>query len=119
MTPGPSIAILEAAKQTRGAGLISDDNDNWAEKKKEWEERLASGKPVHAVLIDLPMNVFKEEAGGLSIDTATFELAGFDRLGILRVQITPAAVDKLKWVFDNLEKIPDGLVAEKKKPSAN
>jgi hypothetical protein len=34
--------------------------------------------------IDLPMIVVKEEAGGLSINTATFGLAGFDRLGILR-----------------------------------
>jgi hypothetical protein len=58
---------------------------DWEEKKKQWEERLASGAPLMQVLLDVPFNVFRGEAGVLSIDTATFGLAGFDRLGTLRI----------------------------------
>ncbi len=72
------------------------DNDDWAEKKKEWEERLASGHPMHGVTVDLPMTIFRDGEGGLSIDTATFGLAGFDRLGVVRVHLTSSAVDSLK-----------------------
>ena len=97
---------------------MSDESD-WEEKRKEWEQRLASGSPLVTFKVDLPMKVFKGKAGELSIDTATFGLAGFDRLGYLRLEITPAAADRLKWVFANLEKIPDGFVAENKKPSSN
>jgi hypothetical protein len=98
---------------------MSDDDNDWAEKKKEWEAKLESGQPLMAVMIDHPMKVFKGEEGSLVIDTATFGLAGFDRLGTLRVTITPAATDNLKWVFANLETIPEGLVSGNKKPSTN
>jgi hypothetical protein len=84
------------------------EETNWEERKKEWDAKLASGQPLMGVSIDNPMKVFKGEEGELVIDTVTFGLAGFDRLGTLRVRITPAAVESLKWVFSNLEKIPDG-----------
>jgi hypothetical protein len=87
--------------------------------KREWNERMNSGRPMWAVRVELPCKVFKEEAGGLSIDTPTFSLAGFDQLGYVRVQISPEAVKSLKVVFDNLEKIPGGLVEGTTKPSAN
>lgn len=98
---------------------MPDNNDDWAEKKKEWEDRLASGQPLMQVVIDLPMKVFRSDEGSLMIDTATFGLAGFDRLGNLRVQITAAAEKSLKVVFENLEKIPDGQIGGKGTSSAN
>lgn len=98
---------------------MSDDNIDWEQKKKEWEDRLASGQPMMEVKIDLPMKIFRDGAGALSIDTATFGLLGFDRLGNLRVHITPEAEKNLKWVFENLEKIPDGLLGGKGTQSSN
>jgi hypothetical protein len=96
-----------------------DESDNWEQKRKEWDERLASGAPMFQVLIDVPFKVFRGEAGVLSIDTATFGLAGFDRLGVVRIHVTPAAENSLKILFDNLEKIPDGLIGGKGSPTAN
>jgi hypothetical protein len=109
---------------------MSDDNSqepdpvDWAEKRKEWESRLASGQPLQHVLVDLPMKVIREgaegpAAGGLAIDTATFGLMGFDRLGVVRLHLTPAAVSTLKVAFAELEKNPDMPSVEIRKSSAN
>ena len=64
--------------------MTENEDIPWEEKRKEWEARLASGAPVMQVLLDVPFKVFRGEGGVLSIDTATFGLAGFDRLGTLR-----------------------------------
>ncbi len=98
---------------------MSDENDDWKEQRKVYEDILASGQPMHGVLVDLPMKVIKEEAGGLLIDTATMALAGFDRLGIVRVQMTEQAVRSLKRAFAEFEKNPDMRILEIRKPAAN
>src|SRR6266849_970821 len=97
----------------------SADPSDWEEKRKEWEERLASGRPMMQVLLDVPFKVFRDEEGVLSIDTATFGLAGFDRLGSLRIGVAPAAEKSLKTLFDNREKIPEVLVGEKNSRAVN
>jgi hypothetical protein len=100
------------------------DEPDWTEQRKKWEAMLASGQPLQHVLVDLPMKVLREgaegpAAGGLAIDTATFGLAGFDRLGIIRVHLTQVAVDSLKRALFELEKNPDMQVLEIRKPAAN
>jgi hypothetical protein len=87
--------------------------------RKPYEDLLASGQPIHGVKIDLPMKVIREEGGSLSIDSPTFQLAGFDRLGIVRVHMTALAVDSLKHAFAELEKNPDMRVLEIRQPAAN
>jgi hypothetical protein len=94
-------------------------DDNFAELKEQWEMMLASGQPLHQVKVDLPMTVIREEAGGLAIDTPTFSLAGFDRLGVLRVHLTPLAVDSLKLAFRELEKNPDTPSVKIQMPTSN
>jgi hypothetical protein len=98
---------------------MSDNSDDTAEKMKQWEERLASGAPIMQVVIDTPFKAFRAEAGVLAIDTATFGVAGFDRLGTLRVLVTPSAEKALKTLFENLEKIPHGQIGGKRTQSAN
>jgi hypothetical protein len=97
----------------------SEDPDDWSEKKKGYEERLASGDPMFGVLIDLPMKVIRDGQGGLFLDSPTFGLMGFDRLGVARAHLTASAVDSLKRALVELEKNPDAQVVEIKKPAAN
>ncbi len=54
------------------------DDDDW---QKHYEERLASEIPMMQVLLDTPFKAFRVEGAVLAIDTATFGLQGFDRLG--------------------------------------
>jgi hypothetical protein len=107
---------------------MSDDNsqepDGWAEQKKWWEEALASGAPLQHVLVDLPIKVIREgaegpAAGGLAIDSPTFSVMGFDRLGVVRVHVTLAAVDSLKRALAELERNPDASSVEIRTPVAN
>lgn len=70
-------------------------NEDWEESRKKWNDRLASGEPMHSVLLDLPLKVTRDETGALMLDSPTFGLAGFDRLGIQRVLLTPDAAKAL------------------------
>jgi hypothetical protein len=108
--------VVKAAR-FKGTSAMSDDN--FSEIKEQWEIMLSSGQPLHQVKVDLPMTVIREEAGGLAIDTATFSVAGFDRLGVLRVHLTPLAVDRLKWAFRELEKNPDTPSVKIQMPTSN
>jgi hypothetical protein len=94
-------------------------NEEYEEFKKKWDSRLASATPMFGIDVDLPMKVFRDQAGGLSIDCPSIALAGFDRIGIVRVHLTDQAVSSLKQAFSDLEKNPDVPCVEIRRPSAN
>jgi hypothetical protein len=84
-------------------GLAMPDDDNNPEKIKQfWEERLKSGAPIQSYVIDAPMTVRQDQDGGLLVDCPTVHLMGFDRAGIVRIRIAPAAMRPL---FDVLTEI--------------
>jgi hypothetical protein len=70
-------------------------NEDWEETRKRWNDRLASGEPMHSVLLDLPLKATRDETDALMLDSPTFGLAGFDRLGIQRVLLTADAAKAL------------------------
>jgi hypothetical protein len=101
---------------------MTDDADEQAKRAetiKRWEQRLSSGEPIWTLPVDIPMKVIREPEGGLSIDAPSFGLLGFDRLGIVRVSLSPAALNSLKRALAEFEKNPGTQIVEVKMPPAN
>ena len=64
--------------------------------KDRWSQRLASKEPLMSHLFDEPMNVRVGQQGEILIDCPCLVLDGFDHAGIVRVELTPAATDRLR-----------------------
>gem|GEM_PF-3985691 len=96
--------------------MADEPDDAW---RKPYEDMLKSGKPLQIVRVDLPMNMALLPTGELQLDTATYELAGFDRLGILRVMIAPEAIEPLRKALNALENTEDGPPSGSSSPAAH
>lgn len=79
----------------------SDDGPTQTEElseatKERWSQRLASKEPLMSHLFDLPMNILVGKEGEILIDCPCLVLDGFDRPGVVRVELTAAATDRLR-----------------------
>lgn len=81
---------------------MSDDDNDPEKMRQFWEERLKNGAPIQSYVIDVPMTVTQVQDGGLLVDCPSVHLMGFDRAGIVRIRIAPAAMRPL---FDVLTEI--------------
>ena len=88
---------------------MTDDNEKPSPEELEkmqsfWDKKLASGEPMVSYEFHLAMDVFVGTAGDITIDCPCFGLAGFDRLGVVRVRLTPEAASSLRRGLRDLEK---------------
>ncbi len=95
---------------------MSDSNDDPTQNeelpqavKERWNQRLASKEPLMSHVFDLPMNIRVGKEGEILIDCPCLVLDGFDRAGIVRVELTPAATDRLRHALLEFGEIPTVL----------
>jgi hypothetical protein len=83
------------------------------------KRRLERREPIISYEIDTPFGMHVGTAGDITIDCPCLAFAGVEMAGILRVRLTPQAVDSLRRAFDALGKNQDALGAAPPKRSTH
>lgn len=78
--------------------------------RAELQEILDSGEPLLTYEIDPPMKLHKSQDGSLDIDCPCLQIGGTTTAGILRIRMTPLAVQSLTRAFEALQTTPDAQV---------
>jgi hypothetical protein len=81
--------------------------EEYEEFKAKWDDRLSGEYPMMTHRFDVPVKVSALVGGDLAIDCPCFQLAGFDRLGIVRLQLSPVAARIILRGLQEIEKILD------------
>ena len=88
--------------------MNDDDADamkrSWDASKAQWDERLKSPEPMQAFVFDQTMRVTIAKGGGVILDCPCFGLLGHDRLGVVRVALSPEAEQILKAALESAER---------------
>ena len=86
---------------------MTDNNDDWSQKSKEWEELLATGMPIFTFLIDEPLEVAVTAAGAMELTFVYGKIGDFETAAMAKAVLSPEVARRLKATFPNVENIPD------------
>lgn len=82
-------------------------DDDWEQKKKWWEERLATGDSVMTFAIDEPLQVGVTPEGAVVLKFVFGQIGNFETAAMATAILSPAVARRLKATFPNVENIPD------------
>ena len=83
----------------------SPPDDDLSKSLAKIEARLASSEPVLTYYFDGPITVSTTAGGGIAVDCPSVQIAGIDRLGVVRMLLTLESAGTLQRALRELEKI--------------
>jgi hypothetical protein len=82
------------------------------ELRRDWEYRVATGRPILIYDFDLPMTFRVGSGGQIEMDCPCMVVGNFNRPGNIRVRLSPAAAHRLRDTFRKLEDLLGDVIPE-------
>jgi hypothetical protein len=91
---------MEQSPQTGSA------DDEAEELRRDWTERVATGRPILTYEFDVPLTLRLDPKGQLELDCPCLRVGNFEAAGIVRVKLSAAASQSLKEMVAELDRHP-------------
>ncbi len=82
-----------------------EDEDEEEELRRDWEERVATGRPLLTYDFDLPIAFRLDQDGQLEMDCQCFVVGTFSPPATIRIRLAPPAVHQLRHILTRLENL--------------